>query len=153
NDEDIEPLVHLARIWINNKRQIFEFDFNNYDHQAEKFFNAISSLKLVGIELTLGRLFDEIGFNQIEDPLFRHLVLYRLVYPKSKLKTTEYLYRYEGKEYSEDEIYRYMDKLHDKQKERVQQISYEHTLSLFPKGIQVVFYDVTTIYFEIDQED
>lgn len=152
-DQQIASLVDQARIWIKDRLQHIELDFNNYDHQADQFFNAITSLKLVGIELILGRLFDKIGFNQVKDPLFRHLVLYRLVYPKSKLKTTEYLYRYEGMEYSEDDIYRYMDKLHDKQKELVQRISYEHTLSLFPKGIQVVFYDVTTIYFEIDQED
>jgi hypothetical protein len=69
----------------------------------------------------------------------RHLVLYRLVYPRSKLKTTEYLYRYEQKSYSEDDVYRYMDKLYGQQKEWVKQISCDHTSSLFPDGIQAVF--------------
>jgi transposase len=72
---------------------------------------------------------------------------------KSKLKTTEYLYRYEQKEWSEDAIYRYMDKLHSTQKELVQQISYAHSLKVLGGQINVVFYDVTTLYFEIDQED
>jgi transposase len=81
------------------------------------------------------------------------LVLYRLVYPKSKLKTTEYLRRFALKFYSEDDIYRYMDKLYNNQKELVQQISYEHTLKVLSQGISVVFYDVTTIYFETDHED
>ena len=76
-----------------------------------------------------------------------------MVYPKSKLKTTEYLYRYEQKEWSEDAIYRYMDKLHSTQKEFVQQISYAHSLKVLGGQINVVFYDVTTLYFEIDQED
>ena len=79
--------------------------------------------------------------------------MYRLVYPKSKLKTKEYLYRYQQKSYSEDDIYRYMDKLHSKQKNLVQQISYEHTLKVLDSSIEVVFYDVTTLYFEIEQED
>jgi transposase len=79
--------------------------------------------------------------------------LYRLVYPKSKLKTTEYLFRYQQKRYTEDEIYRYMDKLNETQKEDVQRISYEHTLKVLKDGVQVVFYDVTTIYFETDYED
>ena len=70
----------------------------------------------MGIDLVLGKIFNEIGFNQIQDPLFKDLVLYRLVYPKSKLKTTEYLYRYEQKQYSEDDIYRYMDKLYSTKK-------------------------------------
>lgn len=115
--------------------------------------NNITSHKLAGIDLVLGRIFDEIGFNQIEDPLFKDLVLYRLVYPKSKLKTTEYLYRYEQKEYSEDEIYRYLDKLNDTQKESVQNISYKHTKSILGGDVNIVFYDVTTVYFEIDKED
>src|SRR5690606_38609473 len=109
--------------------------------------------KLAGIDLVLGKIFDEIGFNRIEDELFKDLVLYRLVYPKSKLKTTEYLYRYAQKDYSEDEIYRYMDKLYNSQKELIQQISYAHTLTILEGGINVVFYDVTTLYFEIDNED
>ena len=95
----------------------------------------------------------EIGFNKVDDALFKDLVLYRLVYPKSKLKTTEYLYRYSQKEHSEDEIYRYLDKLYDSQKETVQQIGFEHTRALFGGEINVVFYDVTTVYFEIDNED
>jgi hypothetical protein len=44
---------------------------------------------LAGPELLLGKLFDEIGFNKIKDELFRHLVIARLCYPVSKLKTTE----------------------------------------------------------------
>lgn len=101
----------------------------------------------------LGRIFNEIGFNQIGDELFKDLVLYRLIYPKSKLKTTEFLYRYEQKAYSEDQVYRFMDKLHSKHKEKVQQISYNHTREILGAEIKAVFYDVTTLYFEIEKED
>ncbi len=45
----------------------------------------------------VGKVFDAIGFDQIKDKLFKSLVLYRLVYPKSKVKTAEYFYRYEQK--------------------------------------------------------
>lgn len=115
--------------------------------------SSITSHKLVGIDYVLGKIFDDIGFNEIKDALFKELVLYRLVYPKSKLKTTEYLSRYEQKSYSEDDIYRYMDKLHSTQKELVQQISCRHTLEVLRDEIHAVFYDVTTIYFEIERED
>lgn len=81
------------------------------------------------------------------------MVLYRLVYPKSKLKTTEYLYRYEQKLYSEDVIYRFMDKLNNRYKDKVQEISIKHTQKILDNTIQAVFYDVTTIYFEIERED
>lgn len=131
----------------------WEFDFTNSNQLIQSTLDCITSHKLVGIDLVLGKIFDEIDFDKIQSDLFRDLVLYRLVYPKSKLKTTEYLYRYGQKNYSEDDIYRYMDKLFDTERERVQQISYRHTQSILGNDVSVVFYDVTTVYFEIDNED
>ena len=151
--EGVLELKKLASIWINEHQCVREIDFTHEIEQIEQMLSGITQLKLAGIELVLGRIFDEIGFNKINDELFRSLVLYRLVYPKSKLKTTEYLYRYEQKEWSEEAIYLYMDKLHSTQKELVQQISYAHSLKVLGGQINVVFYDVTTLYFEIDQED
>lgn len=149
----IENLIIKAKDFIKTHQGTQEFDFTNSSLHIETILNAITSHKLVGIDLVLGQIFDEIGFNILEDELFKDLVLYRLVYPKSKLKTTEYLYRYAQKNYSEDDIYRYLDKLQSKQKELVQQISYDHTRKVLNNEISIVFYDVTTIYFEIDNED
>lgn len=152
-EDEINLLFSKAERWIQKYKGIQELDFENESLIYTEFLSSISSHKLVGIELVLGKLFNEIGFNQIKEDLFKDLVLYRLVYPKSKLKTTEYLYRFAQKSYTEDAIYRYMDKLYRTQKEQVQQISYEHTLKVLPGGISVVFYDVSTIYFETDYED
>lgn len=149
----IERLLAEARNFIKNHTGSQELDFNRYNDTIQSVLENITAHKLAGIDLVLGKIFNEIGFNQIKDDLFRDLVLYRLVYPKSKLKTTEYLYRFEQKKYGEDDIYRYLDKLHSTQKEKVQQISYEHTKSILGGEISIVFYDVTTVYFEIDEED
>jgi transposase len=151
--EAIDLLVHEAHRAIVKHKGSVELDFDNYRDKYNQFFHSITAHRLAGIEYVLGKLFDEIGFSKIEDELFRDLVLYRLVYPRSKLKTTQFLYRYQQKQYSEDDIYRYMDKLHSTQKELVQQISYEHTCKTLGSRVSMVFYDVTTIYFEIDQED
>lgn len=43
--------------------------------------------------------------------------------------------------------------MHKTQKRTVQQISYKHTLEVLGGHISIVFYDVTTLYFEIKQED
>ena len=153
DEVEIEKLLEEGKRFIQGHTGVQEFDFSDYKSAYTKVLSTIHSHKLVGIEYVLGKIFDEIGFDDIEDCLFKDLVLYRLVYPKSKLKTKEYLYRYEQKSYSEDDIYRYMDKLHSKQREAVQQISYNHTLKVLGSEIQAVFYDVTTIYFEIERED
>lgn len=153
SNDEIKTLTEKANRWIRSTSGVLEFDFEDEEALFQKLLNNITSHKLAGIDLVLGKIFDEIGFDQIEDVLFKDLVLYRLVYPKSKLKTAEYLYRYAQKSYSEDDIYRYMDKFYDTEKELVQQISYKHTRSILNNDISVVFYDVTTVYFEIDNED
>jgi len=142
-----------AQQWIENQTGVQSFDFSNEKEQAEKFFNSIEQMSLVGLDLLLGKLFDEIGFNKINEAIFKQLVIYRIAYPKSKLKTTEYLNRLAKISWNEDKIYRYLDKLYLKQKEQIQQISYHHTLKILNGIINVVFYDVTTLYFQIDDED
>lgn len=151
--ESLKLLLLQAQAYISNYLGTIELDFTDQKALYIAVLNSITTHKLVGIELVLGRIFNEIGFNQIQDELFRSLVLYRIVYPKSKLKTTEYLFRYEQKEYTEDAIYRYMDKLYSTQKELVQHISYQHTVKILEAEISIVFYDVTTLYFEVDNED
>jgi transposase len=101
----------------------------------------------------LEQLFNEIGFGEIGDPLFKHLVIMRLLYPVSKLKTVEYLSRHYQIDYDIDAVYRYMDKLHDDHQQQLQQISFNHTKELLGDQLSVVFYDVTTLYFEAEAED
>lgn len=129
------------------------FELAKEEQLLEMFFNGISQVHLAGPELILGKIFNQIGFHKIKDELFRHLVLARLCYPASKLKTAHYLASYKQVEVDADTIYRYLDKLHKKQKDTVEQISYEHSVRVLGANISVVFYDVTTLYFEIEQED
>lgn len=153
NDSQLTALQLQAQQWINKYTGKQEIDFSNSDTLIDELFDSITSLKRVGYDLLLGGIFDQIGFSKIQDPIFRELVLARVAFPKSKLKTTEYLFRYKQIDWDEDQLYRYLDKLHRTQKEQVQQISYDHTREILNNEISIVFYDVTTLYFEIDQED
>lgn len=153
NKAKITSLVLERQRFIQDRTGVQELDFTNYHDLYTKVLGSISALRLVGIQNVLGKIFDEIGFNSIPDELFKDLVLYRLVYPGSKLKTVEYLKRYELKDYSEDSIYRYMDKLESAYKGQVQQISLTHTQAILGGHLHAVFYDVTTIYFEVQRED
>lgn len=151
--DTIKGMVQQGERWIQQQTGALQLDFSQKDALLEELLGNIRQVRIAGIELVLGRLFDNIGFNQIKDSLFRKLVMARLCYPASKLKTTEYLQHYENYSTDKDKIYRYLDKLHNSQKRLVQKISYEHTLSVLNHSIQLVFYDVTTLYFEIEQED
>lgn len=121
---------------------------------VEEFVAGLSSsqIRTVGPELIFGTLFDRIGFNAIKDALFRHITIARLVYPVSKLKTIDYLYRYQGRSISVYTIYRFMDKLNHCYKEEVEAITYRYTKQRL-KSVSVVFYDMTTLYFESEDQD
>ena len=125
------------------------------DSSIEGFVNTLKNadISVVGPELVFGRIFDHIGFNAIGEPLFRHLVVARLAFPLSKLKTIDYLYRFQGVSLNINGIYRFLDKLNSSLKERVEQIAYGHTLRLHGNSISIVFYDMTTLYFEASDED
>jgi len=135
-------------------QQILELKTES-DKQVERFVDTLANahIRVIGPELILGSLFDRVGFNIFSNDLFRHLVISRLVYPGSKLKTIDYFQRYKNIFVSSDRIYRFLDELQSKYKERVEKISFEHTKKILNGSITVVFYDMTTLYFEAEDED
>ena len=149
---EIEELYRKGKLFISNyaDQQSINFDASIFFQKVTK---SIKNIEIAGVELLLGKLYSEVGFDQVDSELFRYLVIVRLSHPASKLKTTEYLGRYFSVDISEDKVYRYMDKLYEEQKELIQQISYNHTSATLGNQISVVFYDVTTLYFQIDNED
>ena len=155
NPEKLEILYQQAQAFIYRytKQQQIPFDYEEDSAFLNSLKSGLKKIQMIGPELILGKIFDQIGFNQIEDSLFRHLVISRLVFPLSKLKTSEYLMRYHNIIIDPDQIYRYLDKLQSHQKDRIQEISFQHTLGLFDGRLTIVFYDVTTLYFEASDED
>ena len=115
--------------------------------------SRITSLKLAGPHLVIGKVFNEIGFDSLGDNLLKDLVISRIIYPASKLRTTRFIADYLSVNLDVKKIYRYLDKVHSEKKGLIQEISYKHTLKVLDNAIKVVFYDVTTLYFESDNED
>ncbi len=131
------------------------FPLTKRDANVKNFLEELQNAQIhtIGPELIFGKLFNRIGFNQIKDELFRHLVIARLAYPGSKLKTVDYLQRYRGINLSVDSLYRFLDRLHKKHKEQAEQIAFEHTKRVLNNNLTVVFYDLTTLYFDGSDED
>lgn len=152
-DAEVEKLVALGEEWIINYKGSLEIPFNDEERIAESVLETVESITVSGTELLLDRIFNNIGFNVINDDIFRWLVYSRICFPASKLKTCDYLNTYHGLEFHVQDLYRYMDKLYNNYKETVQLISFEHTRKILGGSINIVFYDVTTLYFEVDQED
>ena len=157
SEKEADSLCVQARQWIETYggQQLIDFDDRRgrEREETERVVSNMDSLLINGTQLLLGRIYDSIGFNAIEDDVLRHLVISRLTQPRSKLATVDYLKSYYDEDVDLNRIYRYMDKLHSTQQELAQSISVEHTRSLFGGRLGLVFYDVTTLYFESAAED
>lgn len=155
SENELEILLNLGRQELENLSKQPKLFISEKDNSIDEAFSMLnnSSIRTIGPELVFGKIYNYIGFNKIKEDLFRHLVIARLSFPLSKLKTTEYLYRYQGVSLHTERIYRFLDKLNNKLKNQVEQISYEHTKKVLNNNISVVFYDMTTLYFEASDED
>jgi transposase len=152
DEQDIDRLFRQAQELIPRMfNQITIFDSPINIPRADELNN--DDIRVVGPELIFGKVFDYIGFNRIPDQLFRDLVISRITHPGSKLKLAEYLQENNRKDVSADNIYYFMDKLNNKYKSKVEDISFNYTRKLLNGKIGVVFYDMTTIYFESSQPD
>lgn len=155
DEQEIQKFILLGRQEIERLNAQSKLFVSENDSIIEQVFESLgnASIKTVGPEIIFGKIYDGIGFNKIKEDLFRHLVIARLTFPLSKLKTIEYLYRFQGVMLDIDAIYRFLDKLHNSLKEQVEQIAFAHTLKVLNGKISIVFYDMTTLYFEASDED
>ena len=158
DEQEIEKFFRDGKRWISiqsGERDMFaEADREREQKQVtEHLLNNIENILLNGTQLILNQVFKLIGFDVIKDEIFRHLVVARLCQPSSKAGTVDYLKSYFDEDVELHEIYRYLDRLHSTQQEALQQISVEHTRGILGGKIGLVFYDVTTLYFETDLVD
>jgi transposase len=153
--QEIEKLTNQAKQEIERLSAQPKLFVSEGDAAIEKAFSILNNanIRTLGPEIIFGKIYDYIGFGVIDESMFRHLVIARLAFPLSKLKTIDYLYRYQGTYLDIDAVYRFLDKLNDKLKPQVEQIAFSHTKKVLNNNISVVFYDMTTLYFEASDED
>ncbi|MDD5658784.1 MAG: IS1634 family transposase [Actinomycetota bacterium] len=115
-----------------------------------------------GIHDVYGSLFDEIGYAKIfahparnvhAGNVFKDIVLARVASPASKRASVDMLEEDFGISISLDSVYRMMDKLDGRAIDKLKDLSYSATSSLFASRISVIFFDCTTIYFESFSQD
>jgi hypothetical protein len=155
SEEGLRMLLHQARHEVSKIQSQSSLFFSEEDARIEGFLRLLdnSTIQVIGPELVFGKIYDAIGFGAIKEDLFRHLVIARIAFPLSKLKTIDYLYRFQAISLNASSVYRFLDKLNKDLKQQVQQIAFNHTLKVLKGNISVVFYDMTTLYFEAEDED
>lgn len=110
-----------------------------------------------GVHEVAGYLYDYLGFDQAVESkrlsqVLKNIVLLRAFDSNSKLKTSDILMQDYDVDNKVDAIYRMLDKVHDNI-DHIKTMIFKQTQSLFPEKINMVLFDVTTLYFESTEVD
>ena len=114
-----------------------------------------------GIKGVCGAVYEQLNFHTIIhdtnkdqqwNEILKYCVLSRVAHPDSKRKTVETLKEDYNETVPLEKMYRMMDRLYP-HIERVKDLVAENTLRLFNQEVDVLFFDVTTLYFESFEED
>lgn len=109
-----------------------------------------------GIHAVFGSVLDKFGLQSLlgvrQYDVLRHIVMARVAWPSSKLRASENLLRHFNVDISVDRMYRFMDVLED-QEACIQGALFNAFRPLIGEKVEVLFFDVTTLYFESADED
>lgn len=107
--------------------------------------------RVEGPHEVLGQLFDYLRFDRVLDgrgtAMLRDLVIARVMAPASKRGSAAELEQHYGRGYALDSLYRLMDSLYERL-DALKAIVLEATTSLVGGAVQMMLFDVTTLYFE-----
>lgn len=173
-EEEIDQMKKIAKSIINRLEQerspslpLFSTDIANKE-STDKIPDNVKLKDLqeeqriiTGIPDVFGKLFDDLGFNEsilktrrdaYWNKILKDCVIARLANPCSKRRTASLLEQDFGIRHNLDNIYKMLDYLF-LNKERVKDIVSNNTLNLFGEKIVVLYFDVTTLYFESFKSD
>jgi hypothetical protein len=144
-EADLKTLLALARQRL-------------HGDQLSLFAETVSPLKISLKQSVSGLLlqvlteqYNLLGFDQLKDNIFTYLCIARIVEPTSKLDSLRVLAELGVTGLSKNQLYRCLG--------RVMVEDYRGTITkqcvahAADKGISLILYDVTTLYFEMQEED
>jgi len=95
-----------------------------------------------------------LGFGSLGDSVFRDLMLARIMSPLSKVKTRDYLENSLGIKYSLSSVYRCLKLAYkNNYQTKLEELVLSFVKQYVSPTISVLFFDVTTLYFEAHDED
>ncbi len=145
NEIELNALLVLANERIHERQPVLDFgDESMPDISLESTYSGL-------LWDVLESIYEKLGFGIIDDPVFKQIVLARIVEPTSKLDTIRVLEGLGLKAPSYTAIHRCLKKVVNKDyRGELSKLCFQHTTQ---DALTLVLYDVTTLYFEIQKED
>lgn len=164
NVADLEVLKKIASDWIHGNNNSQRSFLPAFDRSLSSDILQISKSTYLGFRYQL--LYDSLRKiainlkyhlvgNKIDDKISRilsDLVIARIVNPSSKLESFEFISDYFGINHSRRDFYRTLSKL-PSLKDEVERKAVNLAKKEFDFNFSLVFYDLTTLYFESFETD
>ena len=146
-EDDLNILIAVAKNIIRSTQQQMDLFPPKPDAVGMVMERSYSKL----LWDTLCNAYCCLGFDVLNDMVFRQLVIARLIEPTSKLDTIRVLSEIGQAPTSNTEIHRCLRRIvFDNYRSIASTCCFRHTS---PKSLSLLLYDVTTLYFETQQED
>jgi transposase len=153
NEQEKSDLLSLANEFIEKvSKQLHLFE----DNQPNNIL-YVSQTEFIGVHYTflyelISKLIIAIGFDKIKNNLLLDLVILRMVEPASKLRSIELLAEYFGIKHRRQSYYQSAP-LWLTLKSKIETIALDFARKHYAFNFDLLFYDVTTLYFETFEED
>lgn len=141
--EDLETLLALAKKRLLGGQQLL---FTESPPLKVSLRQSVSRLLLE----VLTEQYNHLGFNQLGDDVFSYLCVARIVEPTSKLDSIRVLGELGITGLSKNRLYRCLGQIIAKD---YRTTLTNHCFTHAASGITLVLYDVTSLYFEVQEED
>jgi len=155
NQGELLSLKQTAQKWIDQEtKQQYLFPT---ERKTTSALIPLDKLRNLGFRYTfayevLTEIFRLMQFHTLEPRLLLDFVLMRIIQPASKLESLELLSEMFGITHKRADFYRYIPAIVSL-KEKVEKKTITFTQKQFVFDFSIVFYDVTTLYFESFKED
>ena len=152
NDADLEELMMIAEEWIKD----YSGQLSIFPDESPNQLLHLNHCTFVGVQYRyfyqqIDQIQDRLGLGSLQ-PLLNDLVSIRIFEPASKLRSLELLEKYFGIKHSRKSYYKIAPQCIEL-KEKIENLVVDFAKEYYSFNFDLVFYDVTTLYFETFEED
>src|SRR3989344_1538810 len=149
-EDELAILREKAEIWISDKIDK-EGLFKKEDH-FHKHYQYLGFLYSYAYEF-IEKIYFKFNFNNHLNGLFKDLAIARILEPRSKRDSLDFLNAFLNKQHSENILHKSIAMYDDKTKDSIEKEIVEIAKRDFGFDFSFVLYDVTTLYFESFKSD
>ena len=153
NDQEKADLIALAKAFIQKSSK----QLNLYETDRSNSILNLNQTEFLGVYYSflyelLSKIIIVIGLDKLKHDFLLDLVILRMIEPASKLRSIELLHEYFGIKHRRQSYYHSAHQWLSL-KSKTEKIILDFARKFYAFNFDLLFYDVTTLYFETFQED